>query len=105
MRGGHHLVTRENKKCTELMEWKETVTKIIFILKLWTETKGEIFTTFSTAYSTEVKLKINTGAKCNFMSLSTLQNIDSKAEIDQSNKVNVTVYEDQTIQTMGTSTF
>lgn len=38
------------------------------------------------------------------MSLSTLQYVDPKAQIDQSNRVNLIAYGGQTIQTLGTST-
>ncbi len=66
--------------------------------------KGEIFTTLSTTSNKQVKMKIDTGAKCNVMSLSTLQHVDHNAQIDQSNRVNLIAYGGQTIQTLGTAT-
>lgn len=66
--------------------------------------RGEIFTTLSTTCNTQVKLKIDTGAKCNVMSLSALQSIDPRAKIDQSTKVNLIAYGGQTIPTLGTTT-
>lgn len=62
--------------------------------------KGEIFTTLSTTCNKQVKVKIDTGAKCNVMSLSTLQHVDHNAQIDQSNRVNLIAYGGQTIQAL-----
>jgi len=66
--------------------------------------KGEIFTSLTTNCNKQIKLKIDTGAKCNVMSLSTLQHIDSNAQIDQSHRVNLIAYGGHTIQTLGTVT-
>ncbi|RXN39425.1 dynein heavy chain axonemal [Labeo rohita] len=64
--------------------------------------RGEIFTILSTSNTgKQLKVKIDTGARCNVLSKGDLQHIDPGAHVDHSHVVNLVAYGGQIIQTLG----
>ncbi|KAL2096307.1 hypothetical protein ACEWY4_008455 [Coilia grayii] len=67
--------------------------------------KGEIFTILSTVNTgRQLKIKIDTGARCNVLPRTILDYIGSNAHIDHSHAVNLVAYGGQVIRTMGDAT-
>lgn len=66
--------------------------------------KGEIFTTVQLTHGLgKLKLKVDTGAKCNVISAHQLRLIAPSAHINNTEKVNLIAYGGQTIITEGTT--
>ncbi len=66
--------------------------------------RGEIFTTLHLKHrSGQLKLKVDTGAKCNVISAQQLHLIVPAAHINTNEKVNLIAYGGQTINTEGTT--
>jgi len=64
--------------------------------------KGEKFTMLSTSKTVkQLKVKIDTGARCNVLSRDVLQHIDPDAHIDHNQTVNLVAYGGQIIKTLG----
>lgn len=64
--------------------------------------RGEIFTTLLIpSTGKQLKVKIDTGARCNVLSKGDLQHIDPDAHVDHSHIVNHVAYGGHTIKTLG----